>query len=113
MKEIKALVQPARLYSVLMALRDIESMPGFIISDIRAFPRGHPDEHSQSHGIDALDSLEMMKIECVVGDDLAPLVVEAIAGAARTGNPRDGRIVVGAVEEVIKIRTGQRGEDAI
>lgn len=113
MKEIKAFVQPTKLYTVLMALRDIPSMPGFIVSDVRGFPRGHPDSDSRSHGIDALDSLEMTKIECVVSDDLAPLVVETIAGAAHTGNTRDGKIVIGYVEDIVKIRTGQRGEDAI
>ena len=113
MKEIKAVIQPSKLYSVLMALREIPSMPGFIVTDARAFPRGHPDARSQSHGIDALDSFELTRIECVVPDDLAPPVVEAISRAAHTGNAGDGKIVISAVEEIVKIRTGQRGEEAI
>ena len=113
MKEIKAVIQPARLYSVLMALRDIPSMPGFIVTDARAFPRGHPDARSRSHGIDALDSFELSRIECVVSDSLAPLVVEAISRSAHTGNPGDGKIVISVIEDIVKIRTGQHGEEAI
>ena len=113
MKEIKAVIQPARLYTVLMALRDIPFMPGFIVTDARAFPRGHPDAGSQSHGIDALDSFELSRIECVVSDSLAPLVVEAISRSAHTGNPGDGKIVISVIEDIVKIRTGQHGEEAI
>ncbi|HEV8335700.1 MAG TPA: P-II family nitrogen regulator [Candidatus Polarisedimenticolia bacterium] len=113
MKEIKALIQPSKLYDVVMALHRIPSMPGFITSDIRGFPRGHADPESQSHGIDAIDSFEMMKVECVVPDSLAPLVVETIARVARTGYSRDGRIIISAVEDAVKIRTGQHGEEAV
>lgn len=113
MKEIKALIQPSKLYDVVMALHRIQSMPGFIVSDIRGFPRGHADPESQSHEVDSIDSFEMMKVECVVPDSLAHLVVEAIALSAHTGNPRDGQIVISTVEDMVKIRTGQHGEEAV
>ena len=113
MKEIKAVIQHSKLYEVMSALRDIPSMSGFIVSDIRGFPRGHADPESQSHGIDAIDSFEMTKIECVVPDSLAAVVVETIVRAAHTGNPRDGRIVISAVEDIVKIRTGKHGEEAL
>lgn len=113
MKEIKAVIRPARLYPALIALRDLPGMPGFIITDTRAFPRGHPAAGSESHGIDALDSFEMVKLECVVPDQLASAAVEAIRQATATGDPGDGKIIVCDVEDIIKIATGQRGEEAI
>jgi nitrogen regulatory protein PII len=113
MKEIKAVVRPARLYSALMALRDIPGMPGFIVTDTRAFPRGHPLAGSHSHGIDALDSFEMVKIECVVPDRLATAAVEAIEKATSTGDPGDGKIIVCDIEDIVRIATGQHGEEAI
>ncbi len=113
MKEIKAVIQPSKLYAVLTALRDITAMPGFIVNDARGFPRGHPDAGSQSHGIDALDSFELTRIECVVPDSIAPRVVDAISRAARTGNPGDGRIVISDIVDIIEIRTGLHGEEAI
>lgn len=113
MKEIKAVIKQARLYEVLSALRDIPGMPGFIVSETRAYPGTHADPRSQSHGIDAIDSRVMAKIECVVLDEKAPLVVEAIARAAHTGDPGDGKIFVLEVQEAVKIRTGERGEEAL
>lgn len=113
MKEIKAIIQPARLYSVLTALRDIPDMPGFTVSEIRGFPRGHADPRSPSHGIDAVDSFELVKVECVVPDAKAYAVVDAVARTAHTGNPGDGKIFVTDVEDAVSIRTGERGEEAI
>lgn len=113
MKEIKAIIQPARLYSVLTALRDIPELPGVTVSEIRGFPRGHADPRSSSHGIDAVDSFDLVKVECVVPDEKVDAVVDAIARAARTGNPGDGKIFVLDVQDAVSIRTGKRGEDAI
>jgi nitrogen regulatory protein P-II 1 len=113
MKEIKAVIQPSKLYAVLTALRDIAGMPGLVVNDAQGFPRGHPDARSESHGIDALDSVELTMIECVVPDSIAPDVVDAIARAAHTGNPGDGKIVISDVVDIVEIRTGLRGEKAI
>jgi nitrogen regulatory protein P-II 1 len=113
MKEIKAIIQPSRLYSVLTALREIPGMPGLTVSEIRGFPRGHADPRSQAHGIDAMDSVEMVKIECVVPDERVSAVVDAITRAAHTGNPGDGKIFVSEVSNTVKIRTGEHGEQAI
>lgn len=113
MKEIKAIIQPGRLYTVLTALRDIPDMPGLTVSEIRGFPRGHADPRSPSHGIDAVDSIELAKVECVVPDQKADAVVNIIAGAAHTGNPGDGKIFVSDIQDAVKIRTGERGEKAI
>lgn len=113
MKEIKAIIQRSALYQVLMAVRAIPDMPGLLVSELRAFPRGHPSSVSASHGIDALDSVEMLKVECIVPDEMCSGAVEAIRRAAHTGSPRDGHIFVYDVEDAVKIRTGQRGEEAV
>jgi nitrogen regulatory protein P-II 1 len=112
-KAITAIIQPARLYSVLTALRDLPGMPGLTASDVRGFARGHPDPKSKSHGIDAVDSFEMIKIECVVPDEISATVIETIMGQAHTGNPQDGKIFVSDVQDVVAIRTGLRGKEAI
>jgi nitrogen regulatory protein P-II 1 len=112
-KAITAIIQPPRLYSVLTALRELPGMPGLTASDVRGFARGHPDPKSRSHGIDAVDSFEMIKIECVVPDAISAQVIETIVAQARTGNPGDGKIFVADVRDVVGIRTGLRGEEAI
>ena len=113
MKEIKAIIRPARLYAVLTALREIPGMPGFTMSEVRAFSGAHPDPRSRSHGIDAIDSFELTKIESVVSDDKVSVVLEAIARAAHTGNPGDGKVFVYEVRDAVNIRTGEHGEKAI
>lgn len=113
MKEIKAIIQSGRLYPVISALRDIPGTPGFTLSEIRGFHRGHADPLSRSHGIDAIDSSQMMKIECVVKDEKLELVLEAIRKAAHTGTHGDGKIFVYDVNDVIAIRTAARGEEAL
>ena len=60
-----------------------------------------------------MDFLPKIKVEIVVGDDMADKVVEAVSGAANTGRIGDGKIFVQAVDEVIRIRTGERGADAV
>jgi nitrogen regulatory protein PII len=113
MKEIKAVIQPSRLYSVVTALRDLPGLPGLTVSDVRAFPRGHAEPRARSHGIDAVDSFQMVKIECVVADEHAQVVVETISRAAHTGNPGDGKIFVYDIQDVVAIRTGLRGEEGL
>jgi nitrogen regulatory protein P-II 1 len=113
MKEVKAVIQSSKLYDVVMALHKVPLMPGFTVSDLRGFPRGHADSAPESHGMDAIRSFEMVRVECVVPDSLAPVVVDAIARTAHTGNPRDGKIVISAIENIVKIRTGQHGEEAV
>ncbi len=110
MKEIKAIIRPDRLYATLVALRDIPEMPGVFTSELRVFPRGHPATTSRSHGIDALDSFTMLKLQCIVADDLASAAVEAIRAAGRTGTPGDGKIFIYDVSDVIAIGP-QRGDE--
>lgn len=113
MKEIKALIRPARLYDVIVAVRDLAGVPGLTVSEVRGFPRTGSQPPKKPGGIDLFDSFEMTKVECVVPDEKALLVVETIARVAHTGNPGDGKIFVYGVEDALKIRTGERGEEAI
>lgn len=113
MKEIKAIIQPYMLDRVCAALRDIEGLPGMTVSQVRGW--------GKSRAVNARDTVEeggcifakKTKLELVVAAALAPKVVAAVTEAARTGNPGDGKIFVYDVQEVIKIRTGESGKEAI
>ena len=102
MKEIKVVIEDTKLHAVLTALGEIPSMPGVIVSEVRAFIRDAVDPQSEHHGIDPLNSRVMMRVECIVPENLTPEVVEAIQGAAHTGNADEGAIVIMKVEDRIK-----------
>jgi nitrogen regulatory protein P-II 1 len=113
MKEIKALIRSAGLYDVIVAVRELAGAPGMTVSEVRGFPRSDEAAAKKSGGIDLFDSFEMTKVECVVPDERADLLVETIARAAHTGNPGDGKIFIYDVQDAVKIRTGERGEEAV
>lgn len=113
MKEIKALIRPPRLYEVIVAVRELADAPGLTVSEVRGFPRSDEAAPRTSDGIDLFDSFEMTKVECVVADEKAALLVETIARAAHTGNPGDGKIFIYDVQDTVKIRTGERGKGAV
>jgi nitrogen regulatory protein P-II 1 len=109
MKEIKAILQPFMLNKVIEALRAIEGLPGITVSHgVQGYGRASPQNR---------DELELpeakVKLEIVVSDDLAEKVIQTILATAHTGNGGDGKIFIYPVEDVAKIRTGQRGEIAI
>lgn len=111
MKEIKAIIQPFMLEAVMDALRRIDNLPGITVSDVRGFGRTRGrtgNEHDAT-----VRYLKKTKIELVVHDALVELVLHAIQEHARTGNLGDGKIFVYTVDDVMRIRTGERGEDAI
>ena len=113
MKEIKAIIREFKLDDVITALHKIEGLPGITISEIKGF--GKSKEKSDGETIDEkLHQLApKIKIEIVVHSDLVDEIVNTIQKTAHTGNPGDGKIYVIKVEEVIKIRTNERGENAI
>lgn len=112
MKEIKAIILPFMLDKVLDALRGIEDLPGLAVSEIRAFRRTRGrDAHAAPDN--PVEYAKMTKIETVVSDALAEKVVRVIEESARTGHIGDGKILVYEVAEMIRIRTGERGEAAI
>jgi len=112
MKKIDAIVKPFKLDEVKEALHGI-GIQGMTVTEVKGFGRqkGHTELYRGAEYV--VDFLPKIKIEIVVGDDLADQVVEAVSGAANTGRIGDGKIFVQPVEEVIRIRTGERGSDAV
>jgi nitrogen regulatory protein PII len=102
MREVKAVIQPHRLDSVLNALHNIADLPSVVVS--------RASVTNVAPGF--YESVEMSKIELMVPSRLVEEVVAAIEQAAHTGQEGDGRIFVIPIEESIVIRSGERGEDA-
>ena len=113
MKEIKAIIKPFMLSKVMDALHKIEGLPGVTVSDIRGFGKGRGKDASHKIIEDLIEYVPKVKLEIVVEDDMADQVVQAIMEHAHTGNIGDGKVFVYPVEEVYKIRTGERGHAAI
>ena len=112
MKKVEAIIKPFKLDEVKEALHDI-GVSGITVTEARGFGRqkGHTELYRGAEYV--VDFLPKVKLEVIVEDNLAPRVVEAIAEAARTGRIGDGKIFVTSVEEALRIRTGERGSDAI
>ena len=112
MKLIEAVVRPHKLQDVKSALADI-GVVGMTVTDVRGCGRqkGHVERYRGSEY--TVDLLSKVKIEVVVPEAQADEVVDTIAGAARTGEIGDGKIFVRPVEQVIRVRTGDRDEDAL
>jgi nitrogen regulatory protein P-II 1 len=114
MKEIKAIIQPFLLTKVVDALKKIEGLPGLTVdSDVRGFGRSRAAESKHKIIDDLVEYAPKAKVEIVVPDELAEITVETILNHAHTGNPGDGKIFIIHVEDVVKIRTRQRGEQAL
>jgi nitrogen regulatory protein P-II 1 len=112
-KEIKAIIQPFVAGKVLDALHQIPEMPGVTVSEVRGYGRRREAKPGdRDSGVEVFGD-RRVKLETVVPEPLVDQVTEAIARAAHTGNPGDGKIFVIPVWDVVKIRTGQRGEGAI
>ena len=112
MKKIEAVIKPFKLDEVKEALHEV-GVSGITVTEAKGFGRqkGHTELYRGAEYI--VDFLPKVKLEVIVDDALAPRVVEAIETAARTGRIGDGKIFVTAIEEAIRIRTGERGSDAI
>ncbi len=112
MKMITAIIKPFKLDEVREALSEI-NVQGMTVTEVKGFGRqkGHTELYRGAEYV--IDFLPKVKIEVVVEDSLAENVIEAIENAARTGRIGDGKIFVMDVEQAIRIRTGDRGPDAI
>jgi nitrogen regulatory protein P-II 1 len=112
MKKIEAIVKPFKLDDVKEALNEI-GIQGMTISEVKGYGRqkGHKEIYRGAEYV--VDFIPKVKIEIIVDSDRADKVVEAIQKAANTGKIGDGKIFVFAVEEVIRVRTGEKGKDAI
>ena len=112
MKKIEAIIKPFKLDEVKNALHEV-GITGMTVSEVRGFGRqkGHTEVYRGAEYV--IDFLPKVKIEVVVEDSLVDNVVEAIAESARTGRIGDGKIFVMDIEQAVRIRTGDRGADAI
>jgi len=111
-KKIEAIIKPFRLDEVKESLAEI-GVQGITVTEVKGFGRqkGHTEVYRGAEYI--VDFLPKVKIEVVVPDNLAWPVVEAIERSARSGKIGDGKIFVLPVAEAVRIRTGERGEDAL
>ncbi len=112
MKLIAAIIKPFKLDDVREALGDI-GVSGITVTEVKGFGRqkGHTELYRGAEYV--VDFLPKIKIEIAVDDDMADKVIEAISGAARTGKIGDGKIFVFDLGQVIRIRTGETGPDAL
>ncbi len=112
MKLIEAVIKPFKLDDVKAALHEI-GVGGITVTDVMGFGR-QKGQHDNYRGAEyAVDFVPKVKIEIVVGDDLAAKVVEAIEKSAKTGKIGDGKIFVQPLGEAIRIRTGEKGKEAV
>jgi nitrogen regulatory protein PII len=111
-KLIIAFIKPFKLEDVKDALKTV-GVTGLSVTDIRGFGRqaGHTEVYRGAEY--EVDFLPKTRIDILVDEPMVPMVVEAIEKAARTGSIGDGKIAVLPVEEVVRIRTGERGRDAL
>jgi nitrogen regulatory protein P-II 1 len=112
MKQITAIIKPFKLDEVREALAEV-GVSGLTVTEVKGFGRqkGHTELYRGAEYV--VDFLPKVKVEAVVADNLVERAIEAITKAARTGKIGDGKIFVRAVEQVIRIRTGETGEEAV
>ena len=112
MKKIEAIIKPFKLDEVKEALHDV-GVKGLTVTEAKGFGRqkGHTELYRGAEYV--VDFLPKVKIEVVIEDGLVESAVEAIQQAAHTGRIGDGKIFVSNVEEVLRIRTGEKGAEAI
>ncbi len=112
MKLIVAIVKPFKLDAVREALTSV-GVQGVTVGEVKGFGRqkGHTEIYRGAEYV--VNYVPKLKVEVVVPDDLAERVVEAVEGAAKTGEIGDGKIFVSELEQAIRIRTGETGADAL
>jgi nitrogen regulatory protein P-II 1 len=113
MKEIKAIIRPFKLLEVTEELQKVEGLPGVTVSEIKGFGKSRAKNAKDKIIYEMVEFIPRIKIEVVVTDEMVDEVVSVIQKYSHTGNTGDGKIFVIHVEEVVKIRTNQRGEKAI
>jgi nitrogen regulatory protein PII len=112
MKLITAIIKPFKLDDVRQAVADI-GIQGITVTEVKGFgrQRGHTELYRGAEYV--VDFLPKTKIEMAVADDVAEQVIEAITNTARTGKIGDGKIFVSNLEEIVRIRTGETGSEAV
>ena len=113
MKEIKAIIRPGKLLEVTEELHSIEGLPGVTISEIKGFGKGRAKNAKDMVVYEMVEFMPRIKLEVVVRDEMVDEVINVIQKYSHTGNAGDGKIFVSTVDEIIKIRTNERGRDVI
>jgi nitrogen regulatory protein P-II 1 len=111
-KKIEAIIKPFKLDEVKEALHEV-GVSGITVTEAKGFGRqkGHTELYRGAEYV--VDFLPKVKLEIVVADNMAESVVEAIAGAAKTGRIGDGKIFVSDIQSALRIRTGEQDDSAI
>ncbi|MDA8083899.1 MAG: P-II family nitrogen regulator [Nitrospiraceae bacterium] len=112
MKKIEAIIKPFKLDEVKDALNEI-GIQGMTVTEVKGFGRqkGHTELYRGAEYV--VDFIPKIKVEIVISDALAEKVVRTVEQVAKTGKIGDGKIFVYSVDEVVRIRTGERGESAV
>lgn len=112
MKMITAIIKPFRLDDVRQALSDV-GVQGMTVTEVKGFGRqkGHTELYRGAEYV--VDFLPKVKIELAVDDDMIDSAVDAIASAAKTGQIGDGKIFVQPLDQILRIRTGEQGAEAV
>ena len=112
MKKIEAIVKPFKLDEVREALSEV-GVSGLTVTEVKGFGRqkGHTELYRGAEYV--VDFLPKVKVEVIVGDGIVEQAIEAIVKAARTGKIGDGKVWVTPVETLVRVRTGERGNDAL
>ena len=112
MKMVTAIIKPFKLDEVREALGAV-GVQGITVTEVKGFGRqkGHTELYRGAEYV--VDFLPKVKIEAAVDDDMVERVIEAIESSARTGKIGDGKIFVAALEQVVRIRTGETGKEAL
>ena len=113
MKEIKAIIRPSKLLEVTEELHEIEGLPGVTVSEIKGFGKGRAKNSKDNVAYEMVEFIPRIQLEVVVDDEMVAEVVNVIQKHAHTGNTGDGKIFVSTVDEIVKIRTNERGEHAL
>lgn len=113
MKEIKAIIRPSKLLEVTEELHAIEGLPGVTVSEIKGFGKGKAKNAKDSVVYEMVKFIPRIQLEVVVNDEMVAEVVNVIQKYAHTGNTGDGKIFVSTVDDIVKIRTNERGKDAL
>ena len=112
MKKIEAIVKPFKLDEVKEALQEV-GVQGITVTEVKGFGRqkGHTELYRGAEYV--VDFLPKVRIDAAVADDMVERVIEAIETAARTGKIGDGKVFVSPLDQVVRIRTGETGQDAL
>jgi nitrogen regulatory protein P-II 1 len=113
MKEINAIIRPSKLLEVTEELHAIEGLPGVTVLEIKGFGKGRARNAQDKIIYEMVEFIPRIQLEVVVNDEMVDEVVNVIQKYAHTGNTGDGKIFVSTVDEIVKIRTNERGRDAI